>query len=193
MHTRSATRLLLATACTALAACRSEVNDRTTLGAPGAASAVRLSDIHGAGQRAETPRSDDATSLAGLSRASWTRQTVEVPVEGTYALRRYTRTYHMTETTSRQRGEFPTPMSTLELTGDTGNEQALEALVSGPYALYEGVVLIPRLFFVRPCEEIRATPEEHWRAPVSTMRFTAEQRAAATAAQQAQDPAAAPR
>ncbi len=190
MHTRTAI-LALSAAAAALAGCRSVGNDRNGLGDPSSPAGTTLSAIHGAGARDETPRSDDAPSLAGLTRASWARQTVSVPVEGTYAFRRYSRNYQITETTSRQRGDFPTPLSTLELTGETQNDQLLETLVSGPYAFYEGVTLVPRFFFVRPCEEVRATPTPHWRAPVNTPRYPQDERIPSNQAR-ADDPAAAP-
>lgn len=190
MHART-TLTLTCTAAALLAGCRAEGNDRSVLGTPGSPNAVVLSDIHGAGTRSETPRRDDTRSITGLSRASWSRQSIVVPVEGTYALRRYARSYQITETTARQRGDFPTPLSSLELTGGTRDDQALEILAAGPYAFYEGVVLIPRLFFVPPCEEVRATPQDHWRAPVSTARYTLDERTPATVAET--DAAAAPR
>lgn len=175
-----------------LVACRATGNDRTSLGGSALHDGVTLSDIHGAGERDEAGRTDDQASLHGLSRAAWARQTVVVPVEGTNAYRRYSRNYQITETTSRQRGDFPTPMSALELSGETSDEQFVEALASGPYGFYEGLVLVPRLFFVRPCEEVRATPSEHWRAPISTPRFTADQRTPLGEPPPALDPAAAP-
>ncbi len=190
MHART-TLKLLCTAGAVLAGCRAEGNDRSALGTPGSPNAVVLSDIHGAGTRSETPRRDDAPSISGLSRASWGRQSIVVPVEGTYALRRYARSYQMTDTTARQRGDFPTPLSSLEVTGDTRDEQAVEILAAGPYAFYEGLVLIPRLFFVPPCEEVRATPQEHWRAPASTARYTQDERS--PAADAGTDAAAAPK
>jgi hypothetical protein len=175
MSTRPAILSLFAFAAT-LTACRTVGNDRSNLGDAASHSAVRLTDIHGAGTRAETPRADDGTSLAGLSRAGWSRQTIAAPVEGTNAYRRYTRNYQITEATSRQRGDFPTPLSALELTGATRDGQVLEVLAAGPHAFYEGAVLVPRMFFVRPCEEVRATPSDRWRAPVSTLRYSLDER-----------------
>lgn len=175
-----------------LVGCRATGNDRTSLGGSTLHNGVTLSVIHGAGERDEAGRTDDQASLQGLSRTAWARQTVVIPVEGTNAYRRYSRNYQITETTSRQRGDFPTPMSALELSGKTGDEQFVEALASGPYALYEGLVLVPRMFFVRPCEEVRATPSEHWRAPISTPRFTSEQRTPTNQQPATEDPAAAP-
>ncbi|HEX2837394.1 MAG TPA: hypothetical protein VHN77_04625 [Phycisphaerales bacterium] len=190
MHART-TLTLLCTAGALLAGCRADGNDRSALGTPGSPNAVVLSNIHGAGTRSETPRRDDTPSIAGLSRAAWSRQSIVVPVEGTYAMRRYARSYQITDTTARQRGDFPTPLSSLELTGGTRDDQAVEILAAGPYAFYEGLVLIPRLFFVPPCEEVRATPQEHWRAPVSTARYTLDERTPEAAAET--DAAAAPR
>ncbi len=173
-----------------LAACRTDSNNRAQIGDPKSPNAVSLTAMTTSGQRAEAPRSDSTPSLAGLSRAGWNRQTITVPLDGVHAYRRYARNFPQTEETARQRGDFPTPLTTLDMPEPYSEEQITEVLVSGPAALYEGLVMVPRFFFVRPCEEIRATPQPYWRAPVTTARFTKAEQATETSP--ASDPAAAP-
>lgn len=175
----------------ALCGCRADGNHRADLGRAGSLTSVSFRSLDQAGERAETTRVDDTASVAGLSRASWAPQTIAVPVDGVHAYRRYTRSYRITDDSSRQRGDYPTPLSALDLVGGEAHDQVLESLCAGPHALYEGLVLVPRLFFVRPDEEVRATPQDYWRAPVTTPRFTRAERAPAHA--DTGDAAAAPR
>lgn len=144
-------------------------NDRNELGVE--AQAVRLPALVAHEQRAEEAvhAVRDATSAASLDRTHWGRLVVEAPVDGVSASPTYTRSFSRTQVTARQRGEFPTPVSALELSGDAQGQRE-EAWLGAPRALGGAVLLIPRLFLERPWREVRTLPHDHWRATTTERR-----------------------
>lgn len=151
-------------------------NDRGEIGRAG--SGVRLAFLDDGRDRPEALRKPDAPSVQGLTRANWEAVRMEVPVDGTYAYRRYARLYHMTDQTSRQRGGPVTALSALERSGPTRLTQALEAGAAFPLAAYDVVAMPFRMITAPPWEVVRALPEQHWRRELTGAQVAAEARRA---------------
>ncbi|CAG1004660.1 hypothetical protein PHYC_03161 [Phycisphaerales bacterium] len=146
-----------------LAGCQAPHNERITLGRHGdPAQSVLLAEFN-IPERQERPIQPDAASTPTLSRGSWQPTTVVVPVDGTYAYPRYARMHRWTRATSRQRGDPVSSVSALELEGNTLPTRIGETSASGPLAIWDGVLMIPRFFFVAPWHEVRSLPESYWR------------------------------
>src|SRR5689334_4851548 len=116
-----------------LAAC-STGNDRDWIGNPdlpvgGGPGAVYVDSLTDTG-RPEAPPTSDGPSLTGLSRENWAGSVMMVPVDTTAATRTYLKTFMWTDATARQRGMMPSPLSSLELSGDSYLVQAEEAALS---------------------------------------------------------------
>jgi len=137
--------------------------------------------------RPETVAVLDRPSLDGLSRAGWDRTTVYVPVDGVEGMPRYVRERPRALSTARQRGEQPTEVTALELSGGSEDAQWQEALASPWWNLVEAAALPVRVFMVEPWQQTRHLPDQYWRAPAQTPR----QSSAETAAKQAQEAEAA--
>jgi hypothetical protein len=156
-----------------LAAC-STGNDRPWVGNPdlpvgGDGGSVYIAALKDAG-RPEAPPTPDAPSLTGLSRANWSPSILLVPVDTTAATRTYAVNRMWTDATARQRGQMATPISALELSGDSHKDQVEEAVMSFPLALLGGFLIIPRMVTHYPWTEVRYFPQDYWRAPASTLR-----------------------
>lgn len=85
-------------------------------------------------------------SLAAIDRSNWETQTLLVPVDGTGHRPTYATTLEMKNSTARQRGEFPTALSALELTGGFTDEQLVESFDTPIVVLGSAIVLPVRLF-----------------------------------------------
>lgn len=109
-------------------------------------------------------------SITSLSRADWGVMPYVVPVAGTAGNPTYTTDYHWTHDTARQRGQEPTAVSSLDMGGDTRSTRILEAVASGPIALWDMVTIVPRMFWTPPWREVRGPEESYWRAPATTPR-----------------------
>jgi hypothetical protein len=159
-----------------LGACSSPANDRNALGSEHAGTRVRLeatADV----PRTEHPATPDAPSLsavAPLARGHWGVTTITVPSDGVHAYRTYSRWVSRTDESARQRGEFPTPTTALDLTADRSGR--LREMAVGPgWALIEGAAMIPRFSFVQPWEEVRHAQQPIWRAGTLTLQAPAEE------------------
>lgn len=155
-----------------LSACTADGNSRVEMGDnridPARSATVR--GINDSNARAEQARVDTSTSLDGLSRVHWDRTTVLVPIDGLEGMPRYLREYPRTSATARQRGEFPTEMTALELSGDSEADQWTEALASPGWHLIQVAALPVRMIMHDPSEPVRHLPQKHWRAQVTTLR-----------------------
>lgn len=155
-------KLLALTFLLILPGCWAPHNERITVGRHDSPQSVRLPEFNIA-DRPEKPIESDAASTTTLARGSWQPLTVYVPVDGAYAYPRYSRMHHWTRATSRQRGDPVTALSALELEGNTLPTRLAETAASGPLALYDGVLIVPRMFFLPPWQEVRSLPESYWR------------------------------
>lgn len=88
------------------------------------------------------PVYSDAPSVIGLSRAHWQQTVVSVPVDGLASKPTFASKHLMTNTTARQRGQYPTDMTALELDGDTGWTQVGETVLSPFSAAWDGTRMI---------------------------------------------------
>jgi hypothetical protein len=107
-----------------------------------------------------------------LSRAGWQRTTVLLPIDGIEGNPTYSRTLQWTDETSRQRNEFPTPMTALELDGDE-NTQLKESLLGGPYSLLQGALMPFRMATHRPWQAVSHSPQVGYRAAPTTSQKAA--------------------
>lgn len=144
-----------------LTGCLADGNARNTLGP--AAGPVALADVSAAGSRSEAPLASDAPSLQGLSRANWTEKHVMAAPDGTDAFPTYVTHLRWTNATSRQRGGPVSPMSALDLSGETFWMQAAEVGAAGPLALYDLLKTPYGMYQSPPWVEVTHTPHRYWR------------------------------
>jgi hypothetical protein len=133
----------------ALAGCVTQENDRTTIGR-----SVRLEAFEPPAPPApggESPvLTEQGRSLAGLERSNWQPTMFLVPVDGVAHRPIYTRHLYLTDSSARQRREYPNPTSALELTEGSEESQQLEAVANDLLAIADTVMLIPRLVLEPP-------------------------------------------
>jgi hypothetical protein len=176
----------VATACALalfqLSGCTADGNQLNTLGekqsVATSARAAMLPTLVEAQSRNETPVRSDPASLTGpsrLARADWQATTFLVPVDGTDAYPTYSRHTPIANATARQRGDFPVPMSALELEGDTTWQRRREVLRAPFDAAWQAAAIVPRFFFVEPWQETRHRPTSFWVAPGTTQRVATEE------------------
>lgn len=144
-----------------LAGCLADGNARNTLGP--AEDPVALADISAAGARSEAPLASDQPSLQGLSRANWSERHVVTAPDGTEAFPTYATHLRWTADTSRQRGGPVSPMSALDLSGQTFWMQTAELAAAGPLALYDLLKMPYGVYQSPPWDEVRHTPHRYWR------------------------------
>jgi hypothetical protein len=176
-HVRSAAqRVALALVPLALAACVSPENDRLTVGHGPAAyrpeamtpdSGRAGNTTPGVEPSARLPQSAQST-LTGLDRSNWSRTTITVPVDGTAHRPTYLQRVLGTNSSARQRRDFPTADTSLELTQGSGQDQALEAPLQHAQAAWDFVLGVPRMFFQLPYRTRWSADESYqraWRQP----------------------------
>lgn len=114
-------------------------------------------------------RRPDLPSLMSLNRANWLRQDLVVEPDGVMHRPRYATYGVTTSTTSRQRGDPPTPGSALEGPGVSRGGQYAEAFKTPLIAIYD-LVMLPYRFVKNPeWNSIERGPTRaYWRAPVWT-------------------------
>ena len=110
-----------------LGGCVAESNNSNILGrkqdlAP-SLEAVQLQGVADNNSRPDTAARSDQASLTGpgsrLNRGEWEPVPFVVPIDGIDGMPTYSRHTTFADDTARQRGEFPTPISSLELAGDS--------------------------------------------------------------------------
>lgn len=155
-----------------LAGCSTTMNERPWIGQTendAKGGAVYL-DLVRAEERAEAPLTDDKPSVVSLTRENWSPVLFVVPVDGVASRRTYTTEIYYADATARQRGEHPTPISSLELSGPTRTEQALEGLVN-PFNAFGDLVMMPaRMAVWWPWREVYSFPPSYWRGPEFVLR-----------------------
>jgi len=154
--------------------CLADGNERTVLGVEEPGRGVRLESVADAGRRPEAPVTAATTGVSTLSRTAWEPTTTLVPIDGTFGHPTYARAYTWTDATGRQRGDPVTPLSALDLTGDTGNTQFWEAAAS-PWRAIQDIAMMPvRMWKTHPWDEVRHIPRSYWRAPAGVATTVAE-------------------
>jgi len=157
-------RLAAVGATAAAGGCLAEPNERLEVGTELRMETLRDAPTDGA-------VSDDAPSLQGLSREGWAWSAVVVPVDGTDHRRTYSRHVARARALARNRGEYPTAESALEIGGKDGpKKQRLvgEAILSPAFALVNGL-MIPVNWAVRrpPCTYSPGARDAYERTPES--------------------------
>jgi len=92
----------------------------------------------------------DGSSLTGLDRSNWTAMTFLVPVDGTHHRPTYADAFFIADVTRRQRGEYPTLESALDLDGskygDCASQQRFaEGFLVPARAMLDAVAMPVRL------------------------------------------------
>ncbi|HRQ72743.1 MAG TPA: hypothetical protein PLU35_06920 [Phycisphaerales bacterium] len=143
-----------------LTGCMSHHNDRATLG-----DSARLEAIDGHWAEPRPDRVADAPSLTGLERSNWALVRFEAGVDGVSHRPTYATLHAGPTDTARARGEFPTPISALDLeSGECVGEIGHGFLGFGKAAI-EGTAIVPGLF-VYPQWRTGWSPKAAWqRAP----------------------------
>lgn len=180
--------LMLLAGC-ALTGCASPGNSRSEVGDArfSQSRSVLVRSMSDYDARPEVTYSADSTSVEGLSRAHWTHTTIIVPVDGVEGYPRYTREHPNALATARQRGEYPTEVTALELSGDTERKQWQEVIESPMWAIIQAVSMPYRFIWTQPDDPVRHLPDQHWRAPVNTPRVTIAEVAASQAEERIDD------
>jgi len=139
-------------------------NDRATLG-----EVLSMEALTSTPTRLEAI-GDSGPSLTGLSRANWGRQAFLVPVDGTAGTTTYAPPRATLRTTARQRGQFPTAISSLDTEDGFTTAQWAEAGMSAPRAAWDFILIGPRMFMTTPWREVRGPQMSYWRATPTTLR-----------------------
>lgn len=151
----------------ALAGCVNS-NARTTVG-----DSVVLPAFTEAGVNPRGLPPTSAPSLEGMDRGNWSRQVFVVPVDGPEYRPLYATQLTQHNDTVRQRLEFPSPTSALELSRTSQGEQIGDAAASAGYALWDLLAMVPRMCITAPWGgPQRGDVQSYWRAPVSEARAT---------------------
>jgi hypothetical protein len=165
-----------------LGGCVAESNNSNTLGrkqdlAP-SLEAVQLQGVADNNSRPDTAARSDQASLTGpgsrLNRGAWEPVPFVVPIDGIDGMPTYSRHTTFADDTARQRGEFPTPISSLELAGDSLVDRRDEMLFAPIDSFAQAMLMVPRFFFVQPWDEVRHEPQRYWMAPGTTQRITSQ-------------------
>ncbi len=120
----------------------------------------------------------------GIDRSGWSPTPFVVPVDGTGHRPTYAVSLQMKNSTARQRGEFPTALSALELTGGYTDEQLVESLDS-PVVVFGSALAIPVRMLIDPQWRTHYSPRwsyDRWPGgsePAGATHETAEEEAAA--------------
>jgi hypothetical protein len=114
---------------------------------------------------------DIPTKPLEIYRSNWDTVTFLLPVDGTDHTYLGRTDMPCTEATARQRGEYPTPLSALDLDGDTGDVQAYEMVESHFWAAGDAILLVPRLIGWTLADRLDAvSPDRNYeRRPVSKL------------------------
>lgn len=153
------TKLILgaAAALALLGGCVAQQNDRLTVGR-----SVQLEAFFPpaptAAEAGVPVLPEQPPTLTSVWRDNWTPTVILSPVDGTAHQPTYAKRLLMTDSTARQRREYPTALTALELTNGSEGDQQLEALANPLYALADVVLLLPRMVLDRPWS-IRWSPD----------------------------------
>ena len=118
-------------------------------------------------ERVDKPLVQSGASLAGLRRDNWTDTTFYVPVSGVEHQPIYTTDKpRRTDSTARQRGEYPTQASAAETAGsDSLGDQAVEGLLAPVRAGWDVAWMVPKMFVTPPGRTVSSPRVGYERAP----------------------------
>ncbi len=102
----------------------------------------------------------ESPSVTQISRSEWEPTTILVPVDGTAHYPTYVRVFSTVEATRRQRGEYPTELSALDLDGGSESKQQWEAVTQPFRAIGNALLILPRMIFYRRPWETLQSPRE---------------------------------
>lgn len=136
-------------------------------------------------------RPDDVPTTTSIDRSSWDRQTVLVPVDYTLHRPHYRIPWSATDKTHRERNEFPTALTALEMEHMSANQQSLEGAIAPIFAFVELAAIPFRLITEPQCLEWRSPDVGYGRMPSSPTPAEAQTAAEADVPQEA-PPADAP-
>jgi hypothetical protein len=132
-----------------LAGCATPQNDRLTIGR-----GVQLEVFYPA-EQALAPEggavlAEQTPTLVLVVRSNWEPTAIVVPVDGTAHRPLWHQRVHLTDATSRQRNEYPSPLSALELTGGSESQQQVEALANTGMAALDALLFLPSVVIYPP-------------------------------------------
>lgn len=136
-----------------LSGCTKDRNDSVMLG-----EVVRMEAI--SPPTAGYVLSDQDASVTQIDRSAWELTWVLVPVDGTAHFPTYVRYKRKVTETSRQRGEYPTDQSSLDL-AEGMEDQAWEAMTQPFRALGNAILIVPRMIYKRPWK-MRESPRDYY-------------------------------
>ena len=148
--------------CSVLAACGLpgcvDTNDRLPIGDTLIVEGIAPPPVTAVDAPPATPRPDDGPSVVGLQRDHWAAQSFEVPFDGTRHHPHYRGELRFTGQIARQRNEYPTLSSALDLNGDESGSAAwwdrlAEVVVMPFFAFGEGLLIVPKLVGEPPALE----------------------------------------
>jgi hypothetical protein len=115
------------------------------------------------GQPAAAPAWPEGPSLTGIDRSNWGRTSIEVPVNGIGHGPLYSHTLYRAHVTRRQRGEYPTPESSLDLVEGSTARQRGEAIAAPFTSIGQIILMTPRMFFQPPWSDDYSPKERYER------------------------------
>lgn len=142
----------------ALAGCVHTENDNIAL-----AGRVGLPGL--VGEPAVKPAWIDGPSLTGMDRSNWGTASLDVPVNGVGHGPLYYKERRWANATRRQRGEYPTAESSLDLIEGSTGRQRMEAAAAPFMAIGQVLFMVPKMFFQAPWSDEyspRASYERYW-------------------------------
>lgn len=137
---RIRTTLALAALAALLAGCTSAENNRFRFGNAGPLPVF---------QPAADTLADPAPSVTGLDRSGWAPIALDVPVHGTAHRPTYAPSAFDLDTTARQRGQYPTAETCLDLGEPDDSDEIRLAAATHGLAVVDAALLIPRII-IRP-------------------------------------------
>ncbi len=119
---------------------------------------------------------NDGPSITGMDRSHWHETPLVVPVNGLAHKPTYIRVRTAANATRRQRGEYPTLDSSLELAPDTLGIARREAFFAPLRAAWDLVMIVPRAAVTRPWKTrwSPVTPSQRYLPPVEPATETRE-------------------
>lgn len=151
-----------------------DANNRLQVGA--APDQVKFEALEGAQPLAEEPaageaaflRPDDPPSVVSLDRANWEPRSLDQPVDYTLHRPHYRAVTTYPNRLPRERGEFPTAITALDLSCESDDQQAWHALTAPFGAMLEGLA-IPFRLIVEPQTTVWRSPDQAYQRVPATI------------------------